>query len=209
LQNDAGALFSKTFHKETHSMNTVRLSLGVAALCLVTSIPALAAAQPSQVAMSMAAQVTTQHPIRVSTCSPQRNVSYNWAGYTPGFYPYGYGYGRPWGWPSVYGPTYYQAPVENEPTLGIDYVNVTNVVMKQIEFGLIVRGALVAEVKDVGTFSPGAEIKHKFGLSPNVFPIQTSYAKCVPLKIAFEDGSHWKNPHLPAYKASMYGAPPH
>jgi hypothetical protein len=79
--------------------------------------------------------------------------------------------------------------------------------MKQIEFGLIVSGSLVAEVKDVGTFSPGAEIKHKFGLSRNVFPLQTSYAKCVPLKIQFEDGSHWKNPHLPAYHASMYGAP--
>ncbi len=109
----------------------------------------------------------------------------------------------------MYGPSYYQAPVENDPTLGIDYMNATNVVMKQIEFGLIVRGSLVAEVKDVGTFSPGAEIKHKFGLSRNVFPLQTSYAKCVPLKITFEDGSKWKNPHLPAYHASMYGTPPH
>ena len=80
--------------------------------------------------------------------------------------------------------------------------------MKQIEFGLIVRGSLVAEVKDVGTFSPGAEIKHKFGVSPNIFPIQTSYAKCVPLHILFADGTKWKNPHLPAYRASMYGARP-
>jgi hypothetical protein len=79
--------------------------------------------------------------------------------------------------------------------------------MKQIEFGLIVRGSLVAEVKDIGTFSPGAEIKHKFGVSSNIFPIQTSYAKCVPLKILFVDGTKWKNPHLPAYRASMYGAP--
>ena len=188
-------------------MNTVRFAPGVAALCLATSLPAVATAHTSLVAMSMAAQLTTQHPIAVSNCNPERNVSYNWAGYTPGFYCPGM-YGGYWGWPSVYGPTYYQAPVEHDPTLGIHYVNVTNSVMKQIEFGLIVRGALVAEVKDVGTFSPGAEIKHKFGLNPNVFPIQTSYAKCVPLKITFEDGSHWKNPHLPAYKASMYG-PPH
>ena len=79
--------------------------------------------------------------------------------------------------------------------------------MKEIEFGLIVRGSLVAEVKDVGTFSPGAEIKHKFGVSKNIFPIQTSYAKCVPLHILFVDGTKWKNPHLPAYRASMYGAP--
>ena len=152
----------------------------------------------------MAAQMTTQHPIQVNNCNPERNVTYNYAGYTPAYWPSPY-YRGYWGWPSVYGPTYYQAPVQNNPTLGIDYVNVTHAVMKQIEFGLIVKGSLVAEVKDEGTFSPGAEIKHKFGLSPNVFPLQTSFAKCVPLKIAFEDGSRWKNPHLPAYRASMYG----
>jgi hypothetical protein len=193
-------------------MNILRFSLGAAALCLTAGIPAHTTAQPSQVAMSsQAAHVTTPHPIQVSACNPQRNVSYNYAGYTPAFYPggYGYGYGRYWGWPSVYGSTYYQYPVENDPTLGIDYTNVTNVVMHQIEFGLLVRGELVAEVKDVGTFSPGAEIKHKFGLNPNVFPLQTSFAKCVPLKITFADGSKWKNPHLPAYKAEMYGHPPH
>jgi hypothetical protein len=189
-------------------MKTSRLSIGAAALCLMATLPALTTAKTTEVAMSStAAHVTTPHPIQVNACNPQRNVSYNYAGYTPAFYPYGYGYGRYWGWPSVYGPTYYQYPVENDPTLGIDYVNVTNVVMHQIEFGLIVRGALVAEVKDVGTFSPGAEIKHKFGLNPNVFPLQTSYAKCVPLKITFADGSHWKNPHLPQYKATMYGKP--
>jgi len=186
-------------------MKTARFSLGVAALCLAAAIPAVTTAQSSQVAI--AAQHVATHPVQVNACNPQKNVSYNYAGYTPGFYGPGI-YGRYWGWPSVYGPTYYQYPVENDPTLGIDYVNVTNAVMKQIEFGLVVRGALVAEVKDVGTFSPGAEIKHKFGLSPNVFPIQTSYAKCVALKITFEDGSKWKNPHLPAYHASMYGHPP-
>ncbi len=188
-------------------MNFKRLSVGVAALCLVAASPAATLAQTSHVAMSQAAHLTMAHPIQVSACNPQRNVSYNYAGYTPGFYP-GYAGGY-WGWPSVYGAMYYQpAPVANNPTLGIDYVNVTNAVMKQIEFGLIVRGSLVAEVKDVGTFSPGAEIKHKFGLSPNVFPLQTSFAKCVPLKITFEDGSKWKNPHLPAYRASMYGTHP-
>jgi hypothetical protein len=188
-------------------MRNARFPMSAAALCLAAGLPALAVAQSST--MATAAHLGTAHPIQVNACNPERNVSYNYAGYTPGFYPtYGL-YGGYWGWPSVYGPTYYQAPVENQPTLGIDYVNVTQVVMKQIEFGLIVRGALVAEVKDVGTFSPGAEIKHKFGISRNVFPIQTSYAKCVPLKIMFADGSHWKNPHLPAYHASMYGAPPH
>jgi|HubBroStandDraft_4_1064222.scaffolds.fasta_scaffold00006_48 hypothetical protein len=193
-------------------MNAARFSLGVAALCLTAALPAMTVAQTSHVAMAQAAHLTTAHPIRVNGCNPERNVSYNWSGYTPGYFPgpaYGGFYRGYWGYPSVYGPTYYQAPVQNDPTLGIDYANATNVVMTQIEFGLIVRGALVAEVKDVGTFSPGAEIKHKFGLSPNVFPLQTSYAKCVPLKITFEDGSKWKNPHLPQYKSTMYGPPHH
>lgn len=210
LQKAAALKTIAFYFKEADTrMNMSRLSLGAAALCLMAALPALTTAQNARVAMSsQAAHVTTPHPVQVNACNPQRNVSYNYAGYTPGFYPYGYGYGgRYWGWPSVYGPTYYQYPVQNDPTLGIDYVNVTNVVMRQIEFGLIVRGDLVAEVKDVGTFSPGAEIKHKFGLNPNVFPIQTSFAKCVPLKIMFADGSHWKNPHLPHYKETMYGRP--
>jgi hypothetical protein len=84
---------------------------------------------------------------------------------------------------------------------------VTSEVMKDIEFGLVVHGNLVAEVRDVGTFSPGAEIKHEFGISPNVFPIQTSFARCVALKITFADGSKWKNPHLPALRRSIYGHP--
>ena len=190
-------------------MKIVRFSLSVAALCLAVPLAASAAPPPSQVAMTMAAQLTTQHPIQVSACNAERNVSYGWSGYTPGFYP-GYAGGW-WGYPSVYGPMYYQPPVASQsPTLGIDYMNVTHATMKQIEFGLLVRGSVVAEVKDVGTFSPGAEIKHKFGLNPNVFPLQTSFTKCVPLKITFADGSHWKNPHLPAYRASMYGHPhPH
>jgi hypothetical protein len=102
---------------------------------------------------------------------------------------------------------YYQYPVEHNPTLAIDYVNVTSEVMKEIEFGLVVHGNMVAEVKDVGTFSPGAEIKHEFGVSRNIFPIQTSYAQCVPLKITFADGTRWKNPHLPALRESIYGKP--
>jgi hypothetical protein len=179
-------------------MNLKRTIAGVATLCLVSGFPATALAY---------SHVSVSHPIKVNVCNPKRN-HYMATGYTPAFYPGGYGYyGRYWGWPSVYGPTYYQYPVQGEPTLGIDYVNVTSVVMKEIEFGLVVRGDLVAEVKDVGTFSPGAEIKHEFGISPNVFPIQTSYAECVPLKITFADGSKWKNPHLPALKRSIYGEP--
>ena len=68
-------------------MNFKRLLVGVAALCLVAGSPAATLAQTSHVAMSQAAHVTTAHPIKVNACNPERNVSYNYAGYTPGFYP--------------------------------------------------------------------------------------------------------------------------
>jgi hypothetical protein len=188
-------------------MKTVRLVSRVIALSLVAGMPAVALAQnapaPTKVAAAMAnPHVTIAHPLRVSTCNPQRN-NYVSGGFAPAYYP-----GGPyWGWPSVYGYSYYQYPVQGQPTLSIDYANATSVVMKDIEFGLIAHGQLVAEVRDVGTFSPGAEIKHQFGLSRNVFPLGTSIVECVPLKITFEDGTKWKNPHLPALRKNIYGKP--
>jgi hypothetical protein len=181
------------------------------ALCLTAGIPVVGSAQTATPVPMMypGAKHGTphrdiEHPINVTTCNPQRNVGVV-GGYSPAFYP---GWAGPyWGWPSVYGPTYYQYPVQGNPTLSIDYSNNTQIVMKQIEFGLVVRGNLLAEVKDVGTFSPGAEIKHEFGVSPNVFPIQSGFPQCVPLKITFEDGTKWTNPHLPALRRSIYGKP--
>jgi len=149
-------------------------------------------------AASPAVAVTlTRPPVHVSNCNPQLNAA---PIYGPAFYP-----PSPWYWRDVYGFRYYQPPIVNATaTLGIDYTNTTDAVMKQIEFGLVVNGRLVAEVRDVGTFSPGAEIKHSFGLNPNVFPIQTALPHCVPLRIDFADGTVWKNPHLPALRRSMY-----
>jgi hypothetical protein len=150
----------------------------------------LGAAQP----MSVSAKA--HYPVNVTTCQPSRNVMVSGGGWTPGFYP-----GRPYYWSTVYGYSYYQPPVRSSnPTLSIDYTNTTDKPMKQIEFGLLANGNLVAEVKDVGTFSPGAEIKHQFGLTNSVFPINTGLARCVPLKIQFEDGTKWRNPHLPSLK---------
>ena len=173
---------------------TVRYSFGALALAL-TLAPGAALAME---------HVNVQHPIRVTSCNPSRN-NYMAGGYTPAFYPGAVG--PYWGWPSVYGYNYYQYPVQGHPTLSIDYSNATGVVMSDIEFGLVANGRLVAEVRDKGTFSPGAEIKHEFGLNPNVFPLQTSFSKCVPLKITFVDGTKWKNPNLPALQRSIYAHP--
>jgi hypothetical protein len=177
-------------------MNTARFFMRFIALVSFTGMPLAASATM--------AHLTTTHPVSVTNCNPQRN-RYMATGYAPAYYPVGAPW---WGWPAVYpGYTYYQYPVKGEPTLSIDYSNATTMVMKDIEFGLMAHGNLVAEVRDVGTFSPGAEIKHTFGLNPNVFPLGTSLVECVPLRITFEDGSKWKNPHLPHLNKSIYGKP--
>ncbi len=152
-------------------------------------------------AAAQAMHRTNPRPIQINTCNPQRNY-YMAPGFAPAYYPYGAG--PYWRWPSVYGPTYYQRPVRGNPTLGIDYVNRTHIVMKDVEFGLLVGGNLLAEVRDVGIFSPGAEIKHEFGVSHGIFPLR-GMAECVPLRITFADGSKWRNPHLPAMRSSIYG----
>lgn len=157
---------------------------------------------------ALAQPVTHEHPVKVTTCDPRQNqvTSYGPA-WSPAYYP-----GYPYYWNDVYGARYWQPAYvqsSSSPTLGIDYTNQTSKVMKQIEFGLIANGRLVAEVRDVGTFSPGVEIKHKFGLSENVFPLQTGLPHCVPLRITFEDGTHWRNPRLPEHpRRQMYESPP-
>ena len=108
----------------------------------------------------------------------------------------------PVGWQDVYGNYVTQPGVS--PELSINYKNINQTkTAKSIEFGLVARGVLVAEVRDVGKFSPNITIKHTFGLSPNVFPLGTGLPLCVPLHVVFEDGSSWKNPHLPRLKASL------
>ena len=154
-----------------------------------------------------AQQFAQQHHINVKTCQPTKSVTTSapmmpyGPGYAPGFYRGG-AY-----WDDVYGYPYYQAPVvvNQSAQLKIDYVNITKQVMESIDFGLIANGRLVAEVRDVGTFSPGAEIKHVFGLSPNVFPLQTALPQCVPLRITYKDQATWVNPHLPALQQALYG----
>jgi len=149
----------------------------------------------------------SQHLIEVRRCEPTRSVtSMPVGGYAPGFYPPG-----PYWWDDVYRYPYYQRPVavttSQSAELAIDYLNVTHYVMSTIEFGLVANGRLVAEVRDVGKFSPRAEIKHRFGLDPNVFPLGTGLPQCVPLRVTYADGTQWVNPHLPALQRSIYGHP--
>jgi hypothetical protein len=145
------------------------------------------------------------HLLDIRTCQPsQTTTATPSVGFAPGYYP-----GRRYYWDDVYGYPYYQRPVtvSSSGSLAIDFVNVTPDVMRSIEFGLIANGKLVAEVRDVGTFSPNVEIKHRFGLDPNVFPLATALPQCVPLRITYADRPDWVNPHLPALRKAIYAPP--
>ena len=170
-----------------------------AAVCLVSGMLAAGLSAASN-ADTMGSTGTARSPIKVNRCDPMLNVTTYPVGFVPGYYPYG----APYFWTDIYGYRYAQARVSRNAFLAIDYFNRSAVPISSIEFGLVANGRLVAEVRDVGTFSPGAEIKHEFGLSPNVFPIQTALAKCVPLRVTFQDGTRWKNPRLPSLARSIY-----
>ena len=150
------------------------------------------------------AQTSPAHPpsnVKVALCKPTQGSTYVSGGFVPAYYP-----ARPYYWGDAYGGRYYQPTVTTtSPELAIDYTNEGTKVAKVIEFGLIARGQLVAEVRDVGTFSPGAEIKHKFGLSQNVFPLGTGLPECLPLRITYADGTKWHSRHLPALTRGLYG----
>jgi hypothetical protein len=171
------------------SMFALRL-LGVAAALAATTAPGFTQSTP-----------TPAQLLNVSTCDPQRAVTMPaYSGFAPAYYPF-----ASYNWLDPYGFQYDQfPPTASSGTLAIDYMNVSSRVMTTIDFGLVARGRLVAEVRDVGKFSPKAEIKHQFGLDPNVFPLRTALATCVPLHIVFADGTSWKNPHLPPMRRAMY-----
>jgi hypothetical protein len=173
----------------------------LAALSLAGSGVA-ASAQPSGTAAPVTTMRLAPRLVRVTQCDPQRSVAVPaYVGYSSGYYPF-----APYYWTDPYGFQYRQFPtMPTSATLSIDYTNITGKVMTTIDFGLVARGLLVAEVRDVGKFSPNAEIKHQFGLSSNVFPLQTALARCVPLHVIYADGTTWTNPRLPKLRREIYG----
>ena len=82
-------------------------------------------------------------------------------------------------------------------TLEIHYVNINALTASEIDFGLVARNVLVAQVTDAGTFSPGILIDHEFDIPHEVFPLGTGLPQCVVLKVKYNDGSVWNNPKPP------------
>lgn len=155
---------------------------------------ALVAAVLSTAVPAAALETVLNDPLKVTTCEPEFYTGMptyvGIAPYYPHFPYWQYTMNYPWNG------FWYNPPVmlTSSATLTVNYSNQTQKVMKNIRFGLIANGMLVAEVRDVGTFSPGIEIKHDLPLSTNVFPIQTALPLCLPLEITFDDGSTWMNP---------------
>ena len=180
--------------------------LAASALCLMWTVadvqPSLGSAPSATHPVPKASQL-----LKVTQCRAALNVTQTsgWHGYAPGYYGrYGGYWGDPWG------ARYYEPGITTtNPEMAIDYTNITQRAMKEIQFGLIANGNLVAEARDVGTFSPGVEIKHKFGIPASTFPINTGLPQCVPLVIVFEDGTKWRNPALPPKNEQIYTNPTH
>lgn len=148
-------------------------------------------------AVSAAAAAQAAGPIRVTSCEVRPHYAV-----VPGFHP-GF-YHAPYYWYDIYGYRYFQPPLAGHPDLAIAYRNESRVTATAIDFGLVDRGNLIAEVRDVGSFSPYATIEHQFGLDPNVYPIGSALYQCVPLRVEFRNGELWTNPHLPRLRRSIY-----
>lgn len=115
----------------------------------------------------------TDQPIRVSRCeanAPRSNLYWVDA------------WGRPYTEPGT------------TASLSIDFTNVGAQPATAVDFGLVVHTVLVAEMRDTGTFTPGAQISHTLGISASVLPVRN--ARCVPLRVKWADGTYWKSPEL-------------
>jgi hypothetical protein len=189
-----------------HIQRALALSFLTAALLCFAAIPGAAQPTAAPTASPGGAMAPMMHAappasslVSVSDCHASLNIQQS-GGYAA--YPVGYRGGY---WGDPWGVNYYQPPVTTtSPQLAIHYKNISTKVMSDIQFGLVANGILKAEVKDVGKFSPGAEIKHKFGIPASTFPISTGLPQCVPLHITFADGTKWRNPQLPPKNTHIY-----
>jgi hypothetical protein len=144
----------------------------IARLIAVTALLLMCAALARPVA-------ATESPIRVSRCEanlPRNNL--HWV--------------DPWGRP-------YSEP-GTTASVSIDFTNAGTQPATAIDFGLVVSTVLVAEMRDTGTFTPGARISHTLGVSAAALPVRN--ARCVPLRVKWTDGTYWKSSELHALNAT-------
>lgn len=78
--------------------------------------------------------------------------------------------------------------------LMIDFKNSASKPIKAIDFGYLQHGKVLAVVRDVGSFTPGASIMHAFSFHDMAMFSHVTSMSCVPLRIRYADGTEWKAP---------------
>ncbi|MBV8074590.1 MAG: hypothetical protein JO140_04095 [Candidatus Eremiobacteraeota bacterium] len=151
----------------------------------------------------LAAQFSGPKPLAVAHCQPWPPGFSVSPAFVTGYYP-------PDGhftWRDVYGQTYHQPPLHTPgPSLAVHFENVSAMALTEIEWGLVRKGKLIAEARDMGTFSPG-EFRRRYGLNPAVFPIN-AIPHCIALHAQWKNGTTWTNPNLPPKEAPLFLTPP-
>lgn len=158
--------------------------------------------------MGIAQSVATtsgSSPVSISHCEVDTGQTIITGGrFVPGFFPRSGTYV----WRDPFGRMYRQrrTPARistTDPALLVDYANTTPDPLQVVVIGLVTNGHVIAEVRDVGTFSQGATISRSFGISPAILPL-TGLPQCVPLQATFKNGTVWTHPHLPALSPRLY-----
>jgi len=176
----------------------MRFFVIVATALLAISATAIAQQQPHQ--------LFTTKLFTINKCDASANVNAagGYGAYYPGYAPAGAYY-----WRDPYGTGYYEPPATTtDPEMYVDFTNITHKTMTGIVWGLVANGHLVAEANDIGTFSPGVEIKKEYGINISAFPLHTGRPQCVALDVKWADGTREMNPNLPDRIKNMYASPP-
>lgn len=93
-------------------------------------------------------------------------------------------YWRPWAWPN------YNQGIPITDGLEIDYTNVGTQTAVRVAFEVNYRGER-EHIVDVGTFSPGAQIKHTFGNFSGFAYQGPTPNSCRVRAVRYADGSVW------------------
>ena len=141
---------------------------------MLRPLPVLLLVSAFSLAAPPALAIVMPGPIRVHACVPQSSVA-------------------PQSIHGLYGRTYVQPGMPT--SVMVHYTNDGELAAKTIEFGLVVDGRIRSELRDVGSFARGAEIRHSLGVNRDV-ALGTA-VHCLPLRVVYSDGSIWKNPAPP------------
>ena len=102
-----------------------------------------------------------------------------------------------------YGPSHSPNRDNGRPYLAITYTNNATNRVRSVNFGLVVGDKLLDEALDKESALPGAQVERALTLKAHLPPI-TSNIECVPLKVTYDDGTHWTNPRTRGLKKSIH-----